>query len=64
QVQVYNLTGKLVFSAETAGKSLSWNGLSSDGRQLANGVYLYVMTVKGTYGDLVQTRVQKLAILR
>ncbi|MCS7197319.1 MAG: gliding motility-associated C-terminal domain-containing protein [Candidatus Bipolaricaulota bacterium] len=64
QVQVYNLTGKLVFSAETAGNSLSWNGLSSDGRQLANGVYLYVMTVKGTYGDIVQTKVQKLAILR
>jgi len=64
QVQVYSLAGKQVFSAETAGNSLSWNGLSSDGRQLANGVYLYVMTVKGTYGDVVQTKVQKLAILR
>ncbi len=64
QVQVYNLSGKQVFSAETGGTQLSWNGLSSDGRQLANGVYLYVMTIKGTYGDIVQTKVQKLAILR
>jgi hypothetical protein len=64
QVQVYNLAGKQVFSAESAGNSLSWNGLSSDGRRLANGVYLYVLTVKGTYGDIVQTKVQKLAILR
>lgn len=64
QVQVYNLSGKQVFSAEAAGNSLSWNGLSSDGRRLANGVYLYVMTVKGTYGDVVQTKVQKLAIVR
>jgi hypothetical protein len=64
QVQVYNLAGKQVFSAEAAGNSLSWNGLSSDGRRLANGVYLYVLTVKGTYGDIVQTKVQKLAILR
>jgi hypothetical protein len=64
QVQVYNLAGKAVFSAESAGNSLSWNGLSSDGRRLANGVYLYVLTVKGTYGDIVQTKVQKLAILR
>jgi hypothetical protein len=64
QVQVYNLAGKAVFSAESAGNSLSWNGLSTDGRRLANGVYLYVLTVKGTYGDIVQTKVQKLAILR
>jgi hypothetical protein len=57
QVQVYNLAGKQVFSAEASGNSLSWNGLSSDGRRLANGVYLYVLTVKGTYGDIVQTKV-------
>ena len=64
QVQVYNMAGKRVFSQETSGNRLSWNGLSDKGQRLANGVYLYVMTVKGTYGDVVQTKVQKLAILR
>jgi hypothetical protein len=64
QVQVYNMAGKMVFKQETSGTRLSWNGLSSDGRRLANGVYLYVLTVQGTYGDIVQTKVQKLAVLR
>jgi len=64
QVNVYDQRGRMIFSDEAAGNSLSWTGLSADGRRLANGVYFYTLTVKGTYGDAFTTKVQKLALLR
>lgn len=64
QVHVYDTSGRLVSTIENSGNRLSWNGLNRNGQRLANGVYLYVMTVQGTYGDLVRTKVQKFAVLR
>ncbi len=63
-VQVYSLSGSLVFSGQSAGNTLSFNGLSSSGQTLANGVYLYVVTVNGANGQQVRTNVGKLIVLR
>jgi len=61
---VYDLNGRTVFAQETAGTTLSWNYLSSEGRPVANGVYLYVVTIKGTDGQVLQSEVRKLVVLR
>jgi hypothetical protein len=64
QVQVYSLTGKLVYdSGMVSGPALRWNYLSNDGGTLANGVYLYTVTVQGVNGTY-RSEVKKLAVLR
>ncbi len=46
EVEIYDLTGKLVksfnISSQTAGiNTLKWNGTNSNGKQVASGIYLY-----------------------
>jgi hypothetical protein len=59
EAKVWNLAGKLVFSGKANG-----NALAVDGVTLANGVYLYAVTVKGADGQALSTEVRKLVILR
>ena len=64
-VQVFNLAGSPVLrSAWQKGTELDWPALTDDGRPLANGVYLYVLSARGADGSVIQSRVQKLVILR
>jgi len=64
-VKIYGLSGKLVYdSGWVQGQSLRWTGLSNDGRSVANGVYLYVLTVRDPYGRIIKTEVRKLVLLR
>lgn len=64
-VRVFNLSGQQVFASDWRwGNELEWHGLTSDGRRAANGVYLYVILVRGADGTLAQSRLQKLVILR
>lgn len=64
QLQVFALSGKQVYaSGLVEGHTLSWNLLSDQGKRLANGVYLYVVMVKGYDGKVVR-EVKKLVILR
>ncbi len=64
-VQVFNLAGKALFiSGWRKGAELDWLALTDDGRPLANGVYLYVVLVRGADGSLMRSRLQKLVILR
>jgi hypothetical protein len=59
-VQIFNLSGRSVFiSPWQQGVELDWHADA-----LANGVYLYVISVRGWDGSLVRSRVQKLVILR
>ena len=65
KVEVYSLGGKRLFdSGFAAGNALEWNMRSGQGSLLANGVYLYVVTVKGYNGELARSEVRKLIILR
>jgi hypothetical protein len=66
QVQVYDLDGRKVFtSPEIEGENrLSWNLLNDQGQTVANGVYLYLVTVRGFNGEIYVSRVQKMVVLR
>jgi hypothetical protein len=61
-VQVFNLSGGLVFSAETATGVLRFEGLSSKGQRLAKGVYLYIVTLYGRDGTVWRSEVRKLLV--
>lgn len=65
QVQIYGLGGNRVFdSGFVASNTLNWHGLNDNGTVVANGVYLYVVTVRGFNGEIVRSEVNKLVILR
>jgi hypothetical protein len=63
QLQVYALNGKELYSTGfVRSTTLSWRPMLND-RPLANGVYLYVVTMKDVLGNVVR-RVGKFAYLR
>ncbi len=60
RVQVFNLSGREVFdSGLVVGRSLTWQTYG-----VANGVYLYIITVKSRDGTTISSEVKKLAIVR
>lgn len=64
-VRIFNLAGRSIFESDwLSGSQWEWRGLMSDGRAVANGVYLYLISVRGADGSIVRSRVQKLVILR
>ena len=63
-VEIFGLSGDAVFSQETAGSTLSWNHMTSSGAPVANGTYLYVVTVEGADGQTLTSEVKKLAVVR
>jgi len=63
-VEVFSLNGNAVFSQKVAGTQLSWNQATNKSAPLANGTYLYVVTVKNADGNVVKSEVKKLVILR
>ena len=63
RVEVYDLTGKLVWKGEALGNELTWHTEDLTGLPLANGVYLYKVYVKVGEAWIVSD-VKKLVILR
>ncbi|MCS7198639.1 MAG: T9SS type A sorting domain-containing protein, partial [Candidatus Bipolaricaulota bacterium] len=59
-VRVFSLTGKLVYNATVQGNVVPFTAAS----ELANGVYLYVVTVQGADGQTVTSKIEKLVVLR
>jgi hypothetical protein len=59
-VRVFSMTGKLVFSQTAQGNVVPFSAAS----ELANGVYLYVVTVQGADGQTVTSKIAKLVVLR
>jgi parallel beta-helix repeat protein len=59
-VRVFSLTGKLVFSQTAQGNVVPFSAAA----ELANGVYLYVVTVQGADGQTVTSKISKLVVLR
>jgi subtilisin family serine protease len=65
QVQVFSLSGKLVYdSGMVASSSLAWNLLDGSGQRVPNGVYLYVVTLQAPDGRLVKSEVRKLVVMK
>ena len=61
-VQVFGLSGSLVFNAETTTGALRFEGVSNKGARLARGVYLYVVTLYGRDGAVWRSEVRKLVV--
>lgn len=59
-VRVFSLTGKPVFNATAQGNVVPFSAAS----ELANGVYLYIVTVQGADGQAVTSKLEKLVVLR
>ncbi|OGF57759.1 MAG: hypothetical protein A2Z21_07620 [Candidatus Fraserbacteria bacterium RBG_16_55_9] len=64
QVIGFDLMGKKRFEAVAAGSKLAWATLDQSGRRLANGVYLYVVIVRGVAGEIWHSTIRKMAVLR
>jgi len=63
KVQIFDLSGKLVWEGSAAGAELEWHTEDFAGRYLANGVYLFRIQVE-VAGTWVSSGLMKLAILR
>jgi hypothetical protein len=64
-VSVFDLSGRQVFdSGKVQGNTLNWSLQNNVGQPLANGVYLYVVRVRGFDGQEYVSEVRKLVILR
>jgi len=63
RVEVYDLSGRLVWQGEAPGNELVWHTEGLGGLPLANGVYLYRVYVKAG-GDRITSDVLKIVILR
>jgi hypothetical protein len=61
-LQVFGLSGQMVFSAESATGTLRFAGVSYRGQRLARGVYLYVVTLYGRDGSVWRSEVRKLVV--
>ena len=64
RVEIFDLAGRKVFEAEERGTRLRFPAVNQRGKKLANGLYLYVITIKKSNKALVRIATRKLLILR
>ena len=64
RLQLFDLRGSLVIDRTHAGYALTIPLVTDTGRELANGVYLYVVTVRGFDGRVLRTEIQKIVVMR
>lgn len=66
EVRVFDLTGRTVSHGKTDGgvAQIEFQAMNNQGQPLANGVYLYLVTVRGTHGQLYRSKLGKLVVLR
>jgi hypothetical protein len=64
EVEIYDLQGRRALDSGRVANGFAWRGLNTQGQRLANGVYLYVVTVYGANGEILHSEVRKLVLLR
>ena len=64
QIRIFDLAGRTVFRTDWVPKRFIWKGIDTRGNPLANGVYLYVLTIRTIDGRIVRTEVKKMVLLR
>jgi hypothetical protein len=64
KVQIFDLAGRVVFDSGWQPNDYDWHVQSNTGETLANGIYLYIVTVRGPNGETVVTETRKLAVYR
>jgi len=64
-VSIYDLSGRLVYtSGFVMGSEVTWNTKNNAGESLANGIYLYVITLKGLDGTVMTSDKKKMVLVR
>jgi hypothetical protein len=63
-VQIFSLTGRKAYASGWVPNGLEWKMQTANGRPIANGVYVYVVSVRGYDGKIVRAPVRKLVIVR
>jgi hypothetical protein len=63
RVQIYDLSGRLVWEDAALGSELDWHTDSLSGDYLANGIYLYRVQVR-IGGSWINQDIGKIAVLR
>jgi hypothetical protein len=63
RVQIYDLSGRLVWDAAALGSELDWHTDSLSGDYLANGIYLYRVQIR-IGGSWINQDIGKIAVLR
>jgi hypothetical protein len=63
RVQIYDLSGRLVWENAALGSELDWHTDSLSGDYLANGIYLYRVQVR-IGGNWINQDIGKIAVLR
>jgi len=63
-VEIYDVSGRPVFSQTTANSRLNWNLKSKAGVRVANGVYFFITTFTRADGTEVRSGVQKIAVIQ
>jgi hypothetical protein len=63
-VQVFDLSGGVIFTGRTNGTRLIWNLNSRAGQPVANGTYFYRVKTQGSQGEVFVGKVEKFAVVR
>jgi uncharacterized repeat protein (TIGR01451 family) len=64
EVRIFGLSGSAIYLSGWVENGHLWRLNSTNGKKIANGVYLYVVTVKGFDGKILRTHIKKLVINR
>jgi Ca2+-binding RTX toxin-like protein len=64
RLQIFTLTGRKLSEQTEKTNYLEFEGMTQSGIPLANGVYLYTLTAKGSDGKSIKSEVRKLIIQR
>jgi hypothetical protein len=64
QVEIFALNGQMVFSQTAVGSRLQLAPLNRRGKPLPNGVYLYVVTVRGQNSEIWRSEIRRFALLK
>jgi plastocyanin len=64
ELRLYSLAGERIAQAQGTGSTLRMAALGRDGHPLANGVYLYLVMVRGLDRSVLHREVKKLVLLR
>ena len=64
EVRIFGLDGRPIARKQANRGTLAWNLTTDDGDRIANGVYLYRVTVTGPTGNVERGQMRKLTVLR
>lgn len=65
KLEVFSTSGEQMYqSSYLSGRTITWDLSTSEGKKLANGIYLYQVKAKGVYGKTRTSAVNKLLVLQ